>query len=646
MAIYEGSRVYRTGRAAPDLRRYNRALVLGLVRELGPISRADLGREGRLSMPAVMEITDVLIGEGLIREIGRGPSTGGRPPLLLGLVSDAYCAISVEVGTRTLTTVVTNLNANVEFRSQVPSLIKEGPNKLLEQLKTSLREAFDHVPSGTGRHLGIGLALPAPILLSEGVFFSPPSFPGWGRLLLGDMVAEDYGFQVVVDNDANAAALGEYLFGAGRKADAASRAPGNDLARQTLHRYAEGTWASFEAMTDPNTGLPAGTLREDGEWSVKTSITNIGAYIWSTVVAEELGIIGHDEAVARLDRTLTTLEGMERHEPSGQFYNWYDIRNGDKLTQWPETGEPYTPWLSSVDNGWLATSLQIVRNTTPELSGRAGKLYDSMDFGFYYRPEANRILFHYAPVSGAAPCCYDTIVSESRIASYIGIGKGEIPQRHHFGAYRGMFEALMPALFVPEERWAPESWRINHPRTVRAQIHHGLQEAGYGYWGFSPANVPEGGYSVYGVDAVGMDPNGNPSNNDRTLVDHGFSGCPDREPQPDPPSSAYTNGVVIPHAAFLALRYAPDAALENLNKLEQDFDGLYTPWGFRDSVNVDSGVVSDYYLSLDQGMIMASIGNALADDMLRNAFVTKGFQQRVKPVMQVEEFNVSSGRWR
>jgi Putative glucoamylase/Protein of unknown function (DUF3131) len=490
------------------------------------------------------------------------------------------------------------------------------------------------------------------------------------------------------------------LVTSGREADAASGGPAaseDPVARQTLHRYAEDTWASFEAMTDPNTGLPADTLSKNGDRSVKTSTTNIGAYIWSTVVAEELGIISHDEAVARLDTTITTLEGMERHE-SGQYYNWYDIRNGDKLTQWPETGLPLRPWLSSVDNGWLAVGLQLVRNTAidPELSSRAGAIYDSMDFGFYYRAEANRILFHYAPATEtepeSAPCCYDTIVSESRIASYIGIGKGEIPQRHYFGAYRAfpntcnwnfqetrpegfhrtyygvdvfegsyeyngsrivpswggsMFEALMPSLFVPEERWAPESWRINHPRTVRAQIHHGLEEADYGYWGFSPSNVPEGGYSVYGVDAVGMDPNGNPSNNDRTLVDHGWDD-PDcfRAPQPDPPSSAYTNGVVTPHAAFLALRYAPDQTLQNLQNIENDFDGAYTEWGFRDSVNVDSGVASDYYLSLDQGMIMASIGNALADDMLREAFVTKGFQQRVKPVMQVEEFNVTSGRRR
>ena len=41
-----------------------------------------------------------------------------------------------------------------------------------------------------------------------------------------------------------------------------------------------------------------------------------------------------------------------------------------------------------------------------------------------------------------------------------------------------MFEALMPALFVPEESWAPRSWGANHPLTVRAQVFHGVREAG------------------------------------------------------------------------------------------------------------------------------------------------------------------------
>ncbi len=70
-----------------------------------------------------------------------------------------------------------------------------------------------------------------------------------------------------------------------------------------------------------------------------------------------------------------------------------------------------------------------------------------------------------------------------------------------------------------------------------------------------------------------MDPNGNPSNEDKTLVDHGFDGCPDRPAKPDPLPTAYTNGVVTPHASFLALRYAPGAARDNLRRLAQRFPG-------------------------------------------------------------------------
>jgi hypothetical protein len=201
-----------------------------------------------------------------------------------------------------------------------------------------------------------------------------------------------------------------------------------------------------------------------------------------------------------------------------------------------------------------------------------------------------------------------------------------------------MFEALMPALFVPEERWAPHSWGPNHPRTVQAQIFHGMNEAGYGYWGFSPANRPEGDYGAWGVDGAGMDPSGMPSNEDNTLVDHGFPGCPDRPAKPDPPQSAYTNGVVTPHAAFLGLRYAPGQTTANVRRLARDFPGLYGKWGFRDSVNVQTKRVSDAYLSLDQGMIMAALGNALGDDVLRKAFAGPGLERKLRPVIGVERF--------
>ena len=78
--------------------------------------------------------------------------------------------------------------------------------------------------------------------------------------------------------------------------------------------------------------------------------------------------------------------------------------------------------------------------------------------------------------------------------------------------------------------------------------------------------------------------------------------------------------------------------MENLAKLEADF-AIYDKWGFRDSVNVDSGGLW-LYLSLDQGIVMAAIGNALADDLLRDAFATEEVREELEPLIGMERFNV------
>ena len=132
--------------------------------------------------------------------------------------------------------------------------------------------------------------------------------------------------------------------------------------------------------------------------------------------------------------------------------------------------------------------------------------------------------------------------------------------------------------------------------------------------GLSPSNNPAGGYREYGVDAIGLNPDGYASNNANTLIDDGFGDC--RPAQPDPPPSAYTNRVVTPHASFLALPHDRGAALASLRR---DFDA-YGEGGFYDAVDVDTGQVSRYWLALDQGMIMAALANELTGDRLQRYF--------------------------
>ena len=106
---------------------------------------------------------------------------------------------------------------------------------------------------------------------------------------------------------------------------------GDDRGDRTLRTYARDTWRSVVAMTDPGTGLVADNIEGDlaaGSRSAYTSPTNLGGSMWSAVVARDLGIISGAEATARIGKTLNTLAGLEHHEPSGMFYNWYDPADG------------------------------------------------------------------------------------------------------------------------------------------------------------------------------------------------------------------------------------------------------------------------------------------------------------------------------
>lgn len=465
-----------------------------------------------------------------------------------------------------------------------------------------------------------------------------------------------------------------------------------------LPAYARDTWKSLTAMTDPVTGLVADNITGDlATPATYTSPTNIGGYLWSAVVARDLGIISDRDATARAARTLHTLAGLRRNTASGMFYNWYDPHTGAVLTTFPDDGSAITPFLSSVDNGWLGAALRVVAGAMPALRRPARQLLSSMNFGFFYDPAAATPIgtrgqiyggFYDTPPVGCSVVrngvwftCnhYDITVTEPRMATYLGIGAGQIPPTAYFdtmrtlpdtcdyswqemephgfttthlgrsvyeGSYRyrgitfvpswggDMFEALMPDLFVPEETWGPDSWGRNHPATVAAQIEHGLNDAKYGYWGFSPASNPFGGYSAWGVDAMGMDTDGYPSDVQGGKYDAGFGTC-----RPAGPPAVYQDGVVTPHAAFLALRYAPGPARADLAGLKNNF-GAYGPGGFYDAVAVRTGTVAKRYLSLDQSMIMGAIGNTLDRDVLRRAFVTPQFEQAVRPLLAQETFNV------
>src|SRR5215217_5307063 len=144
--------------------------------------------------------------------------------------------------------------------------------------------------------------------------------------------------------------------------------PPSPAQRDTLHEYAAATWHSFVMMTNPTTGLSSDNVSDAGVRAKYTSPTNIAAYIWAVLSARDLQIITPQEARHRIAVTLDTLATLERSH--GQFFNWYDPDTGARLTTWPVDGSPVYPFLSTVDNGWLAAALLMVERAVPQLSGQ------------------------------------------------------------------------------------------------------------------------------------------------------------------------------------------------------------------------------------------------------------------------------------
>jgi len=404
--------------------------------------------------------------------------------------------------------------------------------------------------------------------------------------------------------------------------------------RRFLLDLARATWGYFEAfMGADDHFLPADNFQEVPVERVahRTSPTNIGMGLLAALSAHDLGLLPTPALVERVDATLTTMEGMERIE--GHLYNWYDTL----------TLAPLPPrYVSTVDSGNLAGALvalaeglrQLAREeATPEararlagLAQRADAYAGGMNFRFLHDAERGVLAIGYRAADadspgGLDPTHYDLLASEARLASFIGVAKGDLPEKHWFqlgrsvASVRGrpallswsatMFEYLMPLLLMRSYPGTllDETCRV----VVRRQRDHG---AAHGVpWGVSESAydvVDHRGdyqYKAFGVPGLGLK--------------RGLG----------------SELVVAPYASALALLVHPTAAAANLRRLVGErllgphglYDAIdYTP---RQASGADApppgaprGVPVRAVFAHHQGMTLAAIAGVLAGNRMVERF--------------------------
>ncbi|MDO9129367.1 MAG: ROK family transcriptional regulator [Anaerolineales bacterium] len=182
------------------------------------ISRAQLAALTGLNKSTISSLVEELLERGLVHEIGINSVGAGRPAMLLEINPEAGSIIGVELGVDFIFVVITDFVGKIIWRRLAQADPAEEKETTLAQTLEIVNEAIKAGRELGLRPLGLGLATPGIVNLNEGVLVFAPNLH-WRDVPLCKIFSEETGLRVFVENDANAAAVGEHLFGVARQSE-------------------------------------------------------------------------------------------------------------------------------------------------------------------------------------------------------------------------------------------------------------------------------------------------------------------------------------------------------------------------------------------------------------------------------------------
>ncbi len=198
------------------IRENNLSSVLRLIHSQAPISRAQLAVVTGLNKSTISSLVDDLIASKLVNEAGSNSTGAGRPATMLEINPQAGLIIGVELGVDFVSVAVTDFLGNITWRRREDANPNEGQQKMIDQTLRIVHEAMNAGKKKNTHFLGLGLATPGTVDLKEKVLIFAPNLH-WRNVPFGKIFSEQTKLKVFVENDANAAATAEHLFGTARR---------------------------------------------------------------------------------------------------------------------------------------------------------------------------------------------------------------------------------------------------------------------------------------------------------------------------------------------------------------------------------------------------------------------------------------------
>ena len=188
--------------------------ILDALRSGSASSRADLAKATGLSPSTVSARVDELIAHGHVLESGEGVSRGGRRPRRLSIRPDAGIVGCIDLGVDRASLGLVDFAGELVAERHVAMDIALGPQRVLEAVVGLLHEliASADLPDGS-RLSGLSVGVPGPVASGSARIVSPSRMPGWNGVAVPEILSALVDVPVVVNNDANLMAVGEFVAG-------------------------------------------------------------------------------------------------------------------------------------------------------------------------------------------------------------------------------------------------------------------------------------------------------------------------------------------------------------------------------------------------------------------------------------------------
>ncbi len=198
-----------------SLREINLSAVLRFIYHEAPLSRSQLALKTGLNKSTISSLVEDLLCRRLVHETGITSAGKGRPSTMLEIHPRAGVVVAVELGVDFVDSAVIDFKGNILWRKLEPADPADSQEKTLAQTMALVEETIRVCRHHHYRILGLSFSIPGTVDLEQGVLIFAPNL-NWRNVPFRKIFSAYTGLKVFIENDANAAAVAEHLFGVAR----------------------------------------------------------------------------------------------------------------------------------------------------------------------------------------------------------------------------------------------------------------------------------------------------------------------------------------------------------------------------------------------------------------------------------------------